>query len=346
MNYSIDLKKLRSEFGDEGHIVGFANKYFTMWTYKIVEDVESQEITFDAYFNHNIGAKNPYSDVLPFDENLKGKVLRIVSAGNSDISIEIQKQELKSSKFSKNPMKGCLINECKDLSLLCWKFNSKAVSVDNFGYDNNPELINIKNRAIELGAFQFNDFLFDEDPTAKFSNNPQRGDLISECNDCDLLVWKFNHDAINYYNRLDCVCNGELTNIKNRAVELGAVELSGRLYSPKHQQEEWFVENINIKSCIENGQSFEANVKTNISVEGYISMGFNQFLFEKIQYHRENYYCPFEHSMPIDNKGKAKRIKGKKILINKYEEMIDEQGRKIYKITDWEVVKQPKTKKQ
>ena len=262
MTYSIDLASIAKNFGNEGNIIGYANKFYTLWSYKITENVETHELTFDVYFIKNIGLVNRFADIYPFDECLKGKEVHI----NSDVKgsgLQITKLELKALKFSKNPCRGALISEFTDLNTLCWKYNCCIVkgSID-----------------------------------------------------------KSQKEA-------------ELTNMLNRAIELGAVEFKDRLYSPDKQKEYWFIEMVSLNKQLENNEPLIITPNTNISVDGWLWIHKNKFYFEH-KYYSWTYYGP-EHSFPIDSNGKAKQIKNHKIEITNYEKTGDNE----YKVISWEFVK-------
>ena len=337
---SFDLVDLLNNFGSEGFIVGFANKFFTLWSYQIVEDLENHQLALNAYFVHNLGAKNPYDETVPFCASLKGKEMHITQSAEQKKSLLIQRQEFKAQHFSKYPCFKEEIAACQDASLLCWKFNHSAVDWSKDSQVAELEMINIKNQAIRLGCIVRWERLYQNEPATHFSKMPRKGELISECEDADMLCWKYNNRAINNYRIPEEEQALELENIKNRAMELGSVEVAGKIYSPNQQQETWFKQAIEINNAITTCAPFVVTANSNINTQGFITFGFTSFTFANIKIVPATYYGP-EYAMPIDMKGKAKRIKGKTLKITAYELCsADEQhNTPYYKITDWQIVK-------
>jgi hypothetical protein len=335
MTYSIDLASISKKFGNEGNIIGFANKFYTLWSYKITENIETHELAFDAYFIKNIGLVNHLTDIYPFDEGLKGKEIHIVS-GREGNGLNLTPQEFKALKFSRGTDSGLVISEYCNLSNLCWKYNTCFIKTSLSEARKDAELTNIANRAIELGAIYHEDHLYtpEQVDTTIFSRNPSVNTRIDQCNDCNVLCWKYNNKerSINSA-RPQFVNDGELENIKARAIELGAVEYNNRLYSPDKQHEDWFIEMVSFSKNIENNEPIIITPTRNISVEGWLWINNHNFYFEH-QYYYGTYYGP-EHSFPIDSKGKAKQIKNHKIEITSYEKTGDNE----YKVISWKFVK-------
>jgi len=284
MTHSIDIAALLSEFGPEGRIIGFANKYYTLWTYKIVEDENNHTLHFNAFFNHNLGLNNPYRDRLPYDENLKGTELHITSG-------------------------------CKDVT---------------------PQVFKAE----------------------RFTMMPNKGDLIENCGDADLLCWKYNKKSVDYYKTTEEQRELELVNIKNRALALGAMCFNDYLYEPKKVACDWFQKELEVRRLAELGDVIEKEMKSSIHTNGFVTIGFYDFKFADFKVVPSTYYGR-EYAMPVDKKGKAKRIKGKTIRINKYERVVEPEheefvkdyyvtgggyivtvpAREYFKIIDWEIVK-------
>lgn len=338
---SFDLADLLNNFGSDGFIVGFANKFFTLWSYQIVEDLENHQLTLNAYFVRNLGANNPYDETVPFCASLKGKELHLTQSAEQKKSMMIQRQEFKAQRFSKSPSFGEEISACEDASLLCWKFNNGAVNWNKDRQVAELEMVNIKNQAIRLGCIARWNRLYQEEPAIHFSNMPAKGELIAECEDAGLLCWKYNNRAVNNYFTIPAEeQEQELENIKTRAIELGSVEIAGKLYSPDKQQQTWFKDAMEINNATATCAPFVVTSKFNINTNGFITFGFIPFTFANIKIVPATYYGP-EYAMPIDMKGKAKRIKGKTLKITAYELCSADEchNTPYYKITDWQIVK-------
>ena len=58
MTTSINIQELLKNFGEEGKIVGFKNKFYTLWEYKITKNNATGEYAFDAYYIKNLGIEN------------------------------------------------------------------------------------------------------------------------------------------------------------------------------------------------------------------------------------------------------------------------------------------------
>ena len=96
MTYSIDLASIAKNFGTEGNIIGYANKFYTLWSYKITENVETHEpliitpntnISVDGwlwihknkfYFEHKYYSWTYYGPEhsFPIDSNGKAKQIK------------------------------------------------------------------------------------------------------------------------------------------------------------------------------------------------------------------------------------------------------------------------------
>ena len=340
MTYTTNLEHLSAEFGNSGYIIGFANKFFTLWNYSITLNEATGELTFDAYFVKNIGKENPYKDAYPFDEGLKGKELHITS-GREGTGLNLTPQELKALKFSRGTDRGLVIANYTNLANLIWKYNTCFVKLSLSEARKKAELANIANRAIELGAVEIEGRLWrpeDVDAT-KFSRQPEYNVSINWCNDANILCWKFNKGAVNKF-RPQVVVDAEIANIKTRAIELGSIEIDGILYSPDKQNEDWFKEKMAARKNVTAGTSIEFTPNHNLTTDGFLLYNGLDFKFD-YKYYPATYYGP-EHAFPIDRKGKAKQIKNRKIRINTYEKVTEENNGKsftYYKVLDWELVK-------
>lgn len=337
MTYTIDIAAIENEFGNTGHIVGFANKFYTLWRYEITHNEANGELVFDAYFIKNIGSNNPYEGAYPFDAGLKGVKVHITS-GREGTGFNLTPQEFRALRFSKGKYKGLLIADSIDLAGLVWMYNTRFVASNICPARQKAELANIANRAIELGAVNIEDRLWrpEDVDTDRFSRNPRFDEKISTCNDVNILCWKWNKKVVSEF-RPQFVTDGELANIKARALELGSIELEGWLYSPDKQEEDWFKEKMATRVAVENGEAIVCTPAYNITVDGFLKINGNLFYFEH-QYYYGTYYGP-EHSFPLDNKGKAKQVRNKKISINSYEKVVEENGNSYYKVLDWNFVK-------
>ena len=337
MTYSIDLANILENFGNEGKIVGFANKYFTLWTYKITKNEANGELTFDAYFVKNLGNTNRFAEIYPFDENLKGVELHITS-GREGTGLNLTPQQLKALKFSRGPQRGLNIADYTNLSSLIWKYNTKHVKPSLSEARKEAELTNIANRAIELGAVIYENLLWraEELDTTLLSKNPEFQTRIADINDDNLLCWKYNHEAVNQY-RPEPIWKEELENIKARAIELGAIELNGRLYSTKAQQEPWFVGPRQLLNALELGEEVDFEAQRNLEGDGTYNVSSVITLVFEHKYYPATYYGP-AHCYPVDRKGKGKIIRNKVLHIKKAEK-IEGTTTPTFKIIDWEFAK-------
>ena len=340
MTYTTNLNQLANDFGNNGYIIGFAKKFFTLWSYSITRNEATGELVFDAYFVKNVGKENPYEGAYPFDNGLKGKELHITS-GREGTGLNLTPQELKALKFSRGNDKGLVIANYCNLANLCWKYNTGFVKLSLSKARKDAELANIANRAIELGAVEIEGRLWrpEEVETATFSRNPFFGANIFTFEDANILCWKFNKKAVSEF-RPESIVKQELANIRIRALELGSIEIDNVLYSPDKQKEDWFKEKMAAKVNVEANTAIEFTPTHNISVEGFITFSGLEFKFD-CRYYPGTYYGP-EHSFPIDRKGKAKQIKNRKIRINSYEKVTETENGctfTYYKVIDWEFVK-------
>lgn len=330
MTNSINIQELLKNFGEEGKIVGFKNKFYTLWEYKITKNSETGEYSFDGYFIKNLGSENRLEGIYPFDSSLKGSEIHI-KYFEPGTGRALNKLQFKSLYFSCNPQSGRLISECTDLNLLCWKYNIDVISNKISKNRQECEKTNILNRAIELGAQFINEKLYTPEKLNGdiFSKNPCIYNKISECTDLSLLCWKYNNKAVDD-SRPQQAIDSELENIKNRAIELGAVYLNDLFYDINKDFVKQSLENLSILST---KKPFTIKANSNLSWNGTLKIGLIEFEFD-YKYYPSTYYGP-EYYLPVDKKGKGKRIKGKEIEIISYEKIDDTK----FKVLDWKYKK-------
>lgn len=326
MTTSINIQELLKNFGAEGKIVGFKNKFYTLWEYKITQNQVSGEYVFDAYFIKNLGLENHLEDLLPFDSSLSGSEIHI-KYFEPGTGRALNKLQFKALRFSVNPSSGSLISEYTDVNTLCWKYNNQIVDGKVSQKRQEFELANICNRALELGAKIINNQLYPESMLngKSFSKNPYRGVHINKCNDLSVLCWKYNNKAVEE-NRPSEIVNAELELIKNRAIELGAVTLNNWFFDIN---KDFVKESIETLSALSTNKPFAIKTDSNLSWNGTLKIGLIEFEFD-YKYYPGTYYGP-EYYLPVDKKGKGKRIKGKEIEIISYEKIDDTK----FKVLDW-----------
>ncbi len=326
MTTSINIQELLKNFGEEGKIVGFKNKYYTLWEYKITQNHISGEYAFDAYFIKNLGLENHLEEILPFDSSLSGSEIHI-KYFEPGTGRALNKLQFKALSFSLNPKRGDLISKCEDVDLLCWKYNNEMVDYKACERRRQFEITNICNRAIELGAKLVDNKLYapiklDSDI---FSKKPCANEKISTCNDLGLLCWKYNNNAVEE-NRPEEIVKTELENIKNRAIELGAVILNDWFYDTN---KDFVKSSLEMLDEINNNNILTIQANSNLNSWGKLQIGILKFNFD-YKYYPSTYYGP-EYYLPLDKKGKGKRIKNKEIEIISYEKIDDTN----FKVLDW-----------
>lgn len=330
MTTSINIQELLKNFGEEGKIVGFKNKFYTLWEYKITKNGATGEYAFDAYYIKNLGIENRLEGLYHFDPSLKGNEIHIkyFEPGTGRALNHLQ---FKALRFSVNPSSGSLISEYKDVNTLCWKYNNQIVDGKVSQKRQEFELANICNRALELGAKLIDNQLYPESMLNgnSFSKNPYRGVQINECNDLSVLCWKYNNKAIDT-SRPEAIVNEELETIKNRAIELGAVILNNWFFDIN---KDFVKESVETLSALSTNNPFAIKADSNLSWKGTLKIGLIEFEFD-YKYYPSTYYGP-EYYLPVDKKGKGKRIKGKEIEIISYERIDDTK----FKVLDWKFKK-------
>lgn len=330
MTTSINIQELLKNFGEEGKIIGFKNKFYTLWEYKITKNSATEEYAFDAYYIKNLGLENRLEGIYPFDSSLKGSEIHI-KYFEPGTGRALNNLQFKALRFSKNPEYGKMISECDDCSLLCWKYNNNVIDRSISASRQSFEKANICNRALELGAKLIDDRLYPASMLNgySFSKNPYRGVKINECNDLNTLCWKYNNKAINT-SRPESVVNEELEAIKNRALELGAIILNNWFFDINKDFVKESVETLSILSA---NKPLAIKANSNLSWNGILKTGLIEFEFD-YKYYPATYYGP-EYYLPVDKKGKGKRIKGKEIEIISYEKVDDTK----FKVLDWKYKK-------
>lgn len=330
MNTSINVKELLNNYGESGQIVGFANKFYTLWEYKITLNNVTNDYVFDAYFIKNLGTENRLEGMFPFDESLKGTEIHIkyFEPGTGRALTHLQ---FKALRFSRSPEYGKMISECEDCSLLCWKYNNNVIDRSVSESRQAFEIANICNRALELGAKLVNDRLYPQEKLdgSTFSRTPMLHSKIAECNDLGLLCWKYNNKAVDD-SRPNEIVEIELENIKKRAIEVGALYLNDWLYDTN---KDYVKESLKLIEQINNNEVICFKADSNLSSWGIVKNGIINFQFD-YKYYPATYYGP-SYYLPLDKKGNAKRIKNKDIEIISYEKIDDI----TYKVLDWKFKK-------
>ena len=326
MTTSINIQELLKNFGAEGKIVGFKNKFYTLWEYKITQNQVSGEYAFDAYFIKNLGLENHLEDLLPFDSSLSGSEIHI-KYFEPGTGRALNKLQFKALSFSLSPKRGDLIAKCEDVDLLCWKYNNEMVDYKVCEKRRQFEIANICNRALELNAKLIDGKLYPSNKLTgnTFSKNPFRNMEISTCNDLGVLCWKYNNKAVEE-NRPSEIVNAELELIKNRAIELGAIILNDWFYDIN---KDYVKSSIEMLEEISNNNIISLSANSNLSWTGSLKHNLIEFVFD-YKYYPGTYYGP-EYYLPLDKKGKGKRIKNKKIEIISYEKIDDTK----IKVLDW-----------
>lgn len=330
MTTSINIQELLNNFGEEGKIVGFKNKFYTLWEYKITKNNATGEYAFDAYYIKNLGIENRLEGLYYFDSSLKGTEIHIkyFEPGTGRALTHLQ---FKALRFSKSPEYGKMISECEDCSLLCWKYNNNVIDRSISESRQAFEKANICNRALELGAKLVNDRLYPQEKLEGtiFSRTPMLHDKIAECNDLSLLCWKYNNKAVDD-SRPNEIVEKELENIKNRALELGAIYLNDWFYDIN---KDFVKQSLEMIEKINNNEILTINSESNLNSIGDLKQGIIRFNFD-YKYYPATYYGP-EYYLPVDKKGKGKRIKNKTIEIISYEKIDDI----TFKVLDWKFKK-------
>jgi len=134
-------------------LIGFANKFYTLWSYSeepLYRTINTESYQYGIKQNYNYiknisfdldKVKELYPDV-KIDEELKGK---------SQSWSKEPKFEYPDKYFHFGKYESQLISECKDQSYLIWYFETGV-------YGERYEIV--KNRLIELGCYFYNDILF------------------------------------------------------------------------------------------------------------------------------------------------------------------------------------------
>lgn len=161
-------------------------------------------------------------------------------------------------------------------------------------YDFNP---NLHGRIYKLNS-QKN---YERDLT-KFPYGKYKDTIISKCTDVNYLTYMYN-------------CNGFniefMDNIKNRAIELGAIYEFGNLCAP-NTEEYNFV--LMVKNALNSNSNIELNMTSNLSEDGvYMNYG----VWFKFNDYKVMSYAGYDYALPTIN-GKAKRIKNKTLVITKF----------------------------
>lgn len=131
----------------------------------------------------------------------------------------------------------------------------------------------------------------------KFNNGKYKNYLVDDVNDLSYLCYVYN---LNYFKDINIA-------IKKRALELGAIEILGKLYVEGSKN---FNNAKKLFDVIENKSSVEYTFLVNPNELGEIKDYDSQytFIFDNLKIGK---FC----TMPIDETGKARKIANKKIII-------------------------------
>ena len=156
----------------------------------------------------------------------------------------------------------------------------------------------------------------------EFQGGKYRGEKIENCTDYGYLAWAYDL--------------GYIIDYDSRPLVLSILEKAGyrkindtHIATPEEVEkiENSFIETEEMMTRIDNGETITIEVKSNLSEEGTIKVGNIEFTWKPENY-KELEYNGFYYGLPLDNKGKAKRIKGKtlKLTVDSYELNISEYG--------------------
>lgn len=132
-----------------------------------------------------------------------------------------------------------------------------------------------------------------------FPGGKYNGAKIAECNDRDYLNFIYNNKIFEDFKE----------RIFARAIELGSISFGGLLYNSKE-----FEEMMVWKKFIDNGGTYEIYMDTNADADGCFYYRGHCLIFAD---YKVLNYQGFYYSLPVLN-GKAKRVKGKSIVITKF----------------------------
>jgi len=157
-------------------------------------------------------------------------------------------------------------------------------------------------------------------PVDEFQGGKYRGDKIAECTDYQYLHWAYDLGYIIHYD--------------SRELVLGILESHGyrkindsHIATPEEVEriEKSYTECEEAQKTLEEFGSIKIVATKNLDEFGNLSIGNIEFNFPN---YKELEYGGYPYGLPIDSKGKAKRIKNKEIEIipESCETVIDEYG--------------------
>lgn len=141
----------------------------------------------------------------------------------------------------------------------------------------------------------------------KFSFGKYKGEIISECKDVNYICWAANANASNR--------EEERAALKFYAIELGCKEFMGCLVTPEYMEGDEFKMRLAFNETLSKNEPFEFEATRNLDSIGYTTVNFIGMSFENYKEMGSSYYGMY--ALPTIN-GKAKKIKGKKLLITNY----------------------------
>lgn len=162
-------------------------------------------------------------------------------------------------------------------------------------------------------------------PADEFRYGKYCGTKVVDCNDIDYLAWAWNNS--------DSIFSEESRPIvESKLVDAGYRKLNNSTcYSDPTTVAEWEAEQEKLDEFINSLNNNEIHIvlNTNLNDEGvaYLLNGNVEIKFNDIS---EFYYNGYNYYLPLDDKGKAKRIKNKKLVITAKNIEIAEENRNTW----------------
>lgn len=185
------------------------------------------------------------------------------------------------------------------------------------------------------GCYSCNKIYLDNHTPSRFAFGKHYNEKFDECVDDSYLCWYYNKIVMPensvYADQIPIV--GEILDSR------GYILHDGKYMTFKQMQRSDNFKVIQMK--LDLNVPVEINATHNLNLNGEYrdkESGFT-FIFT-YKYMWPTRFCPVEYGLPIDAKGKAKRIKGKTILIKRaekieYKDEYDRPIENVYKVHDW-----------
>lgn len=200
--------------------------------------------------------------------------------------------------------------------------------IKNLSFDKEAAMAKVPGAEIDetlRGHHSFEKVQYPAPPTDEFRYGKYRGTKVADCNDIDYLAWAWNDSESIFSDEVKPIVESKLADAGYRRLH------ESRYYSDPETVAAWEAEQEELDEFINglNNDKIEITLASNLDENGttYIHNGKVEIKFNEIA---EYYYNGYNYYLPLDSKGKAKRIKNKTLVITPKDVQIVEENRNTW----------------